>query len=141
MKKFSKIFMFAAILTLGTTTTLTSCDERMMEDFAESVNIVGTWSCSESVHSTSNPAYSKYRYNGLITFRANHSFSDSYGETGTWSIYNRKITLVYDNSFGRTVEFYVQDGYTTRRMVLKATFDAGMGRTSVCTVTLDNVNR
>ena len=141
MKKIARIFTFFAILTLGTTTTLTSCDENTMEDFVESVNIVGTWSCTESVISTTCPSDARYHYNGLMTFRANHTFSDSYGESGTWSIKNRIITLFYDRGFRRDVKFIVQDGYTTKTMVLTTTLDMGYGETCLCSVTLRNVSR
>ena len=141
MKKFARIFTFAAILTLGTTTTLTSCDENQMEDFVESVNIVGTWNCTETVLSTTTSMRTRPHYNGLITFRSNFSFSDSFGNTGTWSIKNRKITLVYDRGFSRIVQFMIQDGYTTNTMVLTTTIDMGDGHPDLCTVTLRNVNR
>jgi hypothetical protein len=141
MKKIARMLMFVALLTLGTTTTLTSCDENQMEDFVESVNIIGTWSCTESVIPTTNPSANRYHYNGLITFRANHSFTDSYGDTGTWSIKNRMITLVYDNGLIRNVQFLIQDGYTSQTMVLTTTLNMAHGDTCLCSVVLRNVKR
>ena len=76
-----------------------------------------------------------------ITFRANHSFTDSYGDTGTWSIKNRMITLVYDNGLIRNVQFLIQDGYTSQTMVLTTTLNMAHGDTCLCSVVLRNVKR
>ena len=141
MKKIISTCMFAAILALGTTTTLTSCTESQMEDFVESVNIVGTWNCTETIVSSSSPSDAMYHYNGQITFRADHSFYDSYGDTGTWSIRNKVITLVYDYGFVRDVQFFVQDGYTPQLMVLTTTICSRTGEACLYSVTLRNIRR
>ncbi len=120
---------------------LTSCDEKAMEDFVESVNLVGTWKCSETVHTSVSSSDVRPFFTGLMTFNSNHTFYDSYGERGTWSLRNRTITLYYDNGYIGTVQLLVQDGYTPDKMVLTTTIDLGHGRTCFSTVTLRNARR
>ena len=137
MKKFVKKYLLAMILILGSATMFTSCDEKLMEDIAESVNLVGTWQCSETVHSSVSPSDIRPTFDGYITFRADHTFTDNYGFSGNWYLKNRTVTLDYNSRYKGRVQLLVQEGYTTKRMVLTTNIDLGYGRSCFSTVTLN----
>lgn len=135
MKKIAKMFAFVMMMTLGTTTMLTSCDERLMEDIAESINLVGTWESTEKLCSVDYPGHNHINFNGLITFRSNHEFFDDHGSGGTWSLSNGILTLKYDRGYNNIVQFYIQDGYNRNCMKLNTTVNTGF-ETYRSTVTL-----
>lgn len=138
MKKLAKHYLFAVLLIFGASTMLTSCDEKAMEDFVESVNLVGKWNCSETIHSSDRSI--RPFFDGYIQFEANHTFTDSHGDRGEWSIKNRTITLDYHRGYAGIIQMLVQEGYTTEKMVLTTTINLGYDRQCFSTVTLRNIH-
>ena len=66
--------MFAAILTCGSTTVLTSCSDDEVEDFVEAVNLVGTWKGTIISLTPAPSSRLEFEMDGSVTFNANGTF-------------------------------------------------------------------
>ena len=91
MKRFL-IWMFAAILTCGTATVFTSCNEDDVEEFITKLTLVGTWNVSVS-SSPALPGDASLGLGETITFNSNGTFENNHGETGSWAMNGWKITI------------------------------------------------
>ncbi len=116
-------WMFAAILTCGSTTVLTSCSDDEVEDFVEAVNLVGTWKGTIISLTPAPSSRLEFEMDGSVTFNANGTFVNSDGEKGEWSLRDKTISMVYtENGQSFTQQYYVQDGYTRDQIELKGTY-------------------
>ena len=80
---------------------ITSCGDDEMEDFVESIELIGTWKTTEFKSSPSLPKDAKFELNNEVTFNADHSMILENGETAKWSLKNKNknknVTIEYSN--------------------------------------------
>lgn len=137
MKRFL-IWMFAAILTCGTATVFTSCNEDDVEEFITKLTLVGTWNVSVS-SSPALPGDASLGLGETITFNSNGTFENNHGETGSWAMNGWKITI--KGSEGYTLTYIIHEDYTPSRVVMDSDVVLeGMNNKYHVTVVLSKVN-
>ena len=76
---------------------ITSCGDDEVEDFVESIELIGTWKTTEFKSSPSLPKDAKFELNNKVTFNADHSMILENGETAKWSLKNKTVTIEYSD--------------------------------------------
>ncbi|MBO4606328.1 MAG: hypothetical protein J5682_00325 [Prevotella sp.] len=111
-----------------------------MNDFIESVNLVGTWKqVSRSITpELENPELVKFYDNLTTTINSDFTYSSSNGETGTWRLKDRTIytTWTYDGETGEETAYI--ESFERDQMVLSSTIrvpDNSQGKYYKMTVT------
>lgn len=115
--------MLAAFLLCCTPAVLTSCNDDDVEDFMESINLIGTW---EVTGYTVTPAVAdgdeiNIAKGQKIVFKNDLTFIDSEGNSGTWKISEKKIYVTYPGE--KEALFAEVKSYTRDDMVLTVISD------------------
>ena len=143
MKKYL-FWIFVSMLLCAGTTFITSCTEDEVNDFIESVNLVGTWKqVSRSITpELENPELVEFYDNLTTTINSDFTYSSSNGETGTWRLKDRTIytTWTYDGETGEETAYI--ESFERDQMVLSSTIrvpDNSQGKYYKMTVTVNRV--
>lgn len=121
------IWMFAAILSCGLTTVVTSCDDDDVEDVMETINMVGKWTGSAQVSPI--PSFDlEITFEGITTFNSDYTYTsvdvDGITTTGKWSLIRQSLRMT-ETVQGQEIshEFKIQDGWTRNRVVMTTTIE------------------
>lgn len=115
--------MLAAFLLCCTPAVLTSCNDDDVEDFMESINLIGTWEVTDY---TVTPAVAdgdeiNIAKGQKIVFKNDLTFIDSEGNSGTWKVSEKKIYVTYPGE--EEALFAEVKSYTRDDMVLTVISD------------------
>lgn len=130
-------WLLTAILICLTTTLVSSCKDKEMQDVFGAANLVGTWNSSKTRPTTSASISYQTNVQGIITFEASGSFHEDNGKSGRWTFKDNELTLYYPNGEGRSMRYAMQDGYNRDQMTLTATFKADDGFTYTSSLILN----
>lgn len=104
----------------GTTLVTSSCGDDEVEDFIETINLVGTWKEVDLkvTPDLENPEMVEFGEFATITFNSDFTYSVTNGETGTWQLKDKTITTKWTNH-GETGESSCQiDSFDRNQFVV-----------------------
>lgn len=121
------MWVFAATLCCGLTTTFTACSKDDVKDIFESVNLVGTWKGTGSV-SPSPSTEIEFIFDGTTTFNSDHTFTntddDGTQTRGEWKLNKQELTMTQTIDGVKIIQvFSIDDNWTRDTMVLTTIID------------------
>ena len=118
-----KIFcwLFLSVFLCSTTMVTTSCGDDEVEDFIETINLVGTW--KQLSHSITpdlpNPELVTFSENDIVTFNADYTYIVNNGEgKGTWSLKNKILSCKYKEDGKEEEESFLVESYDRNQLVI-----------------------
>ena len=113
MKKFF-FSMLAIMMVFGVSTVMTSCDEETLEDFKETIHLIGRWEITKVT--PSDGEQSVFTVGDRWNFQGN-DFTDNRNHTGSWRLSGKTIYLTYKDKVEET--WGTMDSYEEKQFVLK----------------------